>query len=86
MHCGKPTEAVWSHLKLSLANLAKRNISELTAPAQLKIVSLRYRKSLTKTLYRPMLPLTCIGQEYLYWQSKAMPERYQLRGMAATDV
>ena len=31
MHYGKPTESVWSHLKRSLANLAKRDIAQLTA-------------------------------------------------------
>ena len=31
MHCGKPTEPLWSHLKRSLANLAKHNLAQLTA-------------------------------------------------------
>ena len=30
MHYGKPTEAVWSVLKRSLANLTKQGINQLT--------------------------------------------------------
>jgi transposase len=41
-----PVEAVWSHLKRSLANLAKRNISQLTAPVKTWLKRMQYRPSL----------------------------------------
>ena len=31
MHCGKPTEGIWSSMKRSLANLTKQGINQLTA-------------------------------------------------------
>jgi hypothetical protein len=46
MHCGKPTESVWSHLKRSLASLVKRNISELTALVKTRLRRMRYRPGL----------------------------------------
>lgn len=46
MHHGKPTELVWSHLKRSLANLAKRNITQLTALVKTRLKRMQYRPSL----------------------------------------
>ena len=43
MHCGKPTEPVWSHLKRSLANLAKRNLAQLTALIKTRLKRTQYR-------------------------------------------
>jgi hypothetical protein len=37
---------VWSHLKKSLANLAKRNISELTALVRSRLKRMQYRPRL----------------------------------------
>ena len=41
-----PVEAVWSHLKRSLANLAKRNISQLTALVKTRLKRMQCRPSL----------------------------------------
>jgi hypothetical protein len=41
-----PVEAVWSHLKRSLANLAKRNIGQLTALVRTRLKRMQYRPSL----------------------------------------
>jgi putative transposase len=41
-----PVEPVWSHLKRSLANLAKRNISQLTALVKTRLKRMQYRPSL----------------------------------------
>jgi transposase len=41
-----PVEPVWSHLKRSLANLAKRNISQLTALAKTRLRRMQYRPRL----------------------------------------
>ncbi len=38
-----PVELVWSHLKRSLANMAKRNISELTALVRTRLRRMQYR-------------------------------------------
>jgi hypothetical protein len=46
MHCGKPTELVWSHLKRSLANLAKRNLAQLTALVKTWLKRMQYRPGL----------------------------------------
>jgi hypothetical protein len=46
MHYGKPTELVWSHLKRSLANLAKRNIAQLTALVKTRLKRMQYRPGL----------------------------------------
>jgi hypothetical protein len=46
MHCGKPTEPVWSHLKRSLANLAKRNLAQLTALVKNRLKRMQYRPAL----------------------------------------
>ena len=46
MHYGKPTEPVWSHLKRSLANLAKHNISQLTALVKTRLKRMQYRPGL----------------------------------------
>jgi DDE superfamily endonuclease len=41
-----PVEPVWSHLKRSLANLAKRNITELTALVKTRLRRMQYRPGL----------------------------------------
>ena len=41
-----PVEPVWSHLKRSLANLAKRNLSELTALVKTRLKRMQYRPGL----------------------------------------
>ena len=46
MHYGKPTEAVWSNLKRSLANLTKHNIIELTALVKTRLKRMQYRPGL----------------------------------------
>ena len=38
-----PVELVWSHLKRSLANLAKRNLGELTALVKTRLRRMQYR-------------------------------------------
>jgi len=46
MHYDKPTEPVWSHLKRSLANLAKRNLAQLTALVKTRLRRMQYRPGL----------------------------------------
>jgi transposase len=41
-----PVELVWSHLKRSLANLAKRNLAELTALVKTRLKRMQYRPAL----------------------------------------
>jgi putative transposase len=41
-----PVELVWSHLKRSLANLAKRNLAQLTALVKTRLRHMQYRPSL----------------------------------------
>jgi hypothetical protein len=41
-----PVELVWSHLKRSLANLAKRNIAQLTALVKTRLKRMQYRPGL----------------------------------------
>ena len=41
-----PVELVWSHLKRSLANLAKRNLTQLTALVKTRLRRMQYRPSL----------------------------------------
>ena len=41
-----PVEPVWSHLKRSLANLAKRNISQLTTLVKTRLKRMQYRPGL----------------------------------------
>jgi transposase len=41
-----PVEAVWSHLKRSLANLAKRNLSQLAALVKTRLKQMQYRPRL----------------------------------------
>jgi putative transposase len=41
-----PVELVWSHLKRSLANLAKRNLPELTALVKTRLKRMQYRPAL----------------------------------------
>jgi len=46
MHYGKPTEGVWSVLKRSLANLAKRDIGQLTGLVKTRLRRMQYRSGL----------------------------------------
>ena len=41
-----PVEPVWSHLKRSLANLAKRNLAQLTALIRTRLKRMQYRPCL----------------------------------------
>ena len=41
-----PVEPVWSHLKRSLANLAKRNLAELTTLVKARLKRMQYRPGL----------------------------------------
>jgi hypothetical protein len=41
-----PVELVWSHLKRSLANLAKRNLGQLTALIKTRLKRMQYRPGL----------------------------------------
>jgi hypothetical protein len=41
-----PVELVWAHLKRSLANLAKRNLTQLTALAKTRLKRMQYRPAL----------------------------------------
>jgi transposase len=41
-----PVEPVWSHLKRSLANLAKRNLAQLTALIKTRLRHMQYRPAL----------------------------------------
>jgi transposase len=41
-----PVEPVWSHLKRSLANLAKRNLAQLTALIKARLKRMQYRPGL----------------------------------------
>jgi len=58
LHCDNSTEAVWSHLKKSLANLAKRGIDELLAQIRTRLRRIQYRPGLiTGFLARTQLDL-----------------------------
>ena len=41
-----PVEPVWAHLKRSLANLAKRNLGQLTALIRTRLRRMQYRPAL----------------------------------------
>jgi DDE superfamily endonuclease len=41
-----PVEPVWSHLKRSLANLAKRNLVQLTVLVKTRLTRMQYRPGL----------------------------------------
>ena len=43
-----PVESVWSHLKRSLANLAKRDIAQLTALAKTRLRHMQYQAGLVE--------------------------------------
>ena len=59
MHYDKPTEAVWSHLKRSLANLAKHDINQLTVLVKTRLRRMQYRPGLLEGfLAKPGLDLT----------------------------
>jgi hypothetical protein len=42
----KPVKPIWSHLKRSLANLAKRNLAQLTALIKTRLRRMQYRPGL----------------------------------------
>ena len=44
-----PVELVWSHLKRSLANLAKRNLPQLTALIKTRLRRMQYRPALLES-------------------------------------
>ena len=46
MHYGKPTEAVWSNLKRSLANLTKQHIDQLVLLVKTRLKRMQYRPGL----------------------------------------
>jgi putative transposase len=59
MHCGKPTEPVWSNLKRSLANLVKQDIGQLTALVKTRLRRIQYQSGLLEGfLAKPRLDLT----------------------------
>ena len=41
-----PVEPVWSHLKRSLANLAKRNLAQLTGLVKTRLKRMQFRAAL----------------------------------------
>jgi len=41
-----PVEPLWSHMKRSLANMAKRNLAQLTALVKTRLKRMQYRPSL----------------------------------------
>ena len=43
-----PVESVWSHLKRSLANLAKRDIAQLTALVKTRLRRMQYQTGLVE--------------------------------------
>jgi putative transposase len=45
-HEPNPVEPLWSHLKRSLANLAKRNLAQLTALVKTRLKRMQYRPGL----------------------------------------
>ncbi len=45
-HVLNPVEPLWSHLKRSLANLAKRNLAQLTALVKTRLKRMQYRPAL----------------------------------------
>jgi len=54
-----PVESVWSHLKRSLANLAKRDITQLTALVKTRLRRMQYQSGLLEGyLTRTRLDLT----------------------------
>ena len=59
MHCGKPTEGIWSNLKRSLANLVKQDINQLTTLVKTRLRRMQYRPGLLEGfLAKPGLDLT----------------------------
>jgi transposase len=52
-----PVEAVWSNLKISLANLTKQNIGQLTALVKTRPRRMQYRPSLLAATGRPVRPV-----------------------------
>jgi hypothetical protein len=61
MHCGKPTEPVWSNLKRSLANLVKHDIRQLTELVKTRLRRMQYRPGLLEGfLAKTRLDLTTL--------------------------
>jgi len=46
MHYGKATELVWSQLKRSLANLARRNLAQLITLIKSRLTRMQHRPGL----------------------------------------
>jgi hypothetical protein len=42
LHCDKPTEGIWSHLKRSLANAAVHNVTNLARLAKNRLKRMQY--------------------------------------------
>jgi putative transposase len=79
-----PVEPVWSHLKRSLANLAKRNISELTVLVKTRLRRMQYRPALLEGfLASTGLDLTPFCNPTIRDRvSTPAVDRYLLRGTA----
>jgi hypothetical protein len=61
MHCDKATEGTWSLLKRSMANLTKRNLSQLTALVKTRLRRMQYRPGLLEGfLAKTRLDLTSL--------------------------
>ncbi len=58
-----PVELVWSHLKRSLANLAKRNLAQLIALVKIRLKRMQYRpaSSRGREAWRGTLRHLCAG-------------------------
>ena len=60
-----PVELVWSHLKRSLANLAKRNLRQLTALVKTRLKRMQYRPGLLDSfLASTLLDLTPLSNPH----------------------
>ena len=46
MHCGKPTEGIWSLLKRSMANFAAADLDSLVPIVKRKLKKIQYRPHL----------------------------------------
>ena len=46
MHCGKPTEGIWSLLKRSMANFAAADLDSLVRIIKRKLKKIQYRPHL----------------------------------------
>ena len=67
-----PVEPVWSHLKRSLANLAKRNLPQLTALVKTRLKRMQYRPA-SSTASSPVPASTCPRRSLLRASKHAEP-------------